>query len=359
LKTDQPLRFSALPKLAATPAGTAMSTLLCAAICLAPAAQAQDKVLNVYSARHYQTDEQLYGDFSKQTGVKINRIELGDEPLLERMKSEGDKSPADVVLLVDATRLFRAQQEGLFQPVESKVLTERIPAEFRASDNSWFGFSSRARVIVYNKANVDPKNIQTYESLADPVNQNKVCTRSGSHPYNLSLFGAMIEHVGLEKTETWLKGIVANQARSPKGGDTDQIKAVASGECGVALTNTYYWVRLMRSEASADKEVVSKVGMVWPNQATTGAHMNLAGGAVARHSPNKATAVRFLEYLSSDQAQTYFANGNNEWPTVMTAETGNPALESLGRFKADKLPTDRMAARSPDAQKLLDKVGYK
>jgi len=351
-------RSSAFSWHAGTPAAL-LPVLAAAAIAFAPAADAQDKVLNVYSARHYQTDEQLYGEFSRQTGVKINRIELGDEPLLERMKSEGDKSPADVVLLVDATRLFRAQKEGLFQPVQSKLLSERIPAEFRAGDNTWFGFSSRARVIVYNKDSVDPKDVQTYESLADPKNKGKVCTRSGSHPYNLSLFGAMIEHHGLQKTETWLEGLVANMARSPKGGDTDQIKAVASGECGVALTNTYYWVRLMRSDKAADQEVVSKVGMIWPNQGTTGVHMNLAGGAVARHAPNKETAVKFLEYLASDQAQAYFANGNNEWPTVKTARTGNEALAALGEFKADKIPTDKMAARSTDAQKLLDKVGYK
>ncbi len=356
--------LSALPALSAVPArlrapAAALLSAVAVAVGFAPAAQAQEKVLNIYSARHYQTDELLYGGFTKQTGVKINRIELGDEPLLERMKSEGDKSPADVVLLVDATRLFRAQKDGLFQPVESKVLKERIPAEFRASDNTWFGFSNRARVIVYNKDSVDPKDVQTYESLADPKNKGKVCTRSGSHPYNLSLFGSVIEHIGLEKTEAWLKGIVANQARSPKGGDTDQIKAVASGECGVALTNTYYWVRLMRSDKPEDKEVVSKVAMVWPNQSTTGVHMNLAGGAVARYAPNKETAVQFLEYLASDQAQTYFANGNNEWPTVKSAKTGNEALESLGDFKADKMPTDKMAARSVDAQKLLDKVGYK
>jgi iron(III) transport system substrate-binding protein len=346
------LKIALLPKIPAI-------TALIAAFCLSPAADAQEKVLNVYSARHYQTDEQLYGEFTRQTGVRINRIELGDEPLLERLKAEGDKSPADIVLLVDATRLFRAQQAGLFQPVNSRVLTERIPAEFRASDNTWFGFSNRARVIVYNKDDVDPKDVQTYESLADPKNKGKVCTRSGSHPYNLSLFGAMIEHVGLEKTQAWLEGIVANQARTPKGGDTDQIKAVASGECGVALTNTYYWVRLLRSDKPEDMEVVSNVGMVWPNQATTGVHMNLAGGAVAKYSPNKATAVRFLEYLASDQAQSYFANGNNEWPTVKSASTGNQVLESLGTFKADKLATDKMAARSVDAQKLLDKVGYK
>jgi iron(III) transport system substrate-binding protein len=358
LKTNQLLRPTAFSWRTAAPAAL-VPALVATAMAIAPIAQAQDKVLNVYSARHYQTDEQLYGEFSRQTGVKINRIELGDEPLLERMKSEGDKSPADVVLLVDATRLFRAQKEGLFQPVESKVLAERIPAEFRASDNTWFGFSNRARIIVYNKENVDPKSVQTYESLADPANKGKVCTRSGSHPYNLSLFGAMIEHHGPEKTETWLKGVVDNMARSPKGGDTDQIKAVASGECGVALTNSYYFVRLMRSDKPGDKEVVSKVGLVWPNQNSTGVHMNLAGGAVARHAPNRETAVKFLEYLASDQAQAYFANGNNEWPTVKTADTGNEALASLGEFKADKIPTDKMAARSVDAQKLLDKVGYK
>jgi iron(III) transport system substrate-binding protein len=339
-----------------------LAAALAAALCL-PAlpltAAAQEKVLNVYSARHYQTDEQLYGKFTEETGVKINRIEMGDQPLLERLKAEGDKSPADVVLLVDATRLTRAQQEGLFQPVTSKVLAERIPAHFRASDNSWFGFSSRARVIVYNKDKVKPEDVRTYESLADPKNKGKVCTRSGSHPYNLSLFGAMIVRDGLEKTEKILKGFVANQARSPKGGDTDQIRAVASGECGIALTNSYYWVRLLRSDKPEDKEVVSKVAMIWPNQDGAGVHMNLAGGAVARHAPHRETAVRFLEYLASDEAQRYFANGNNEWPVVKGVDAGNETLDSLGEFKADTMPTDKMAARSADAQKLLDKVGYK
>lgn len=325
----------------------------------APAAQAQEKVLNLYSARHYQGDERLYTDFTKQTGIKINRVELKDQPLLERLQSEGDKSPADVILLVDASRLYNAQQAGLFQPIESKTLEERIPAEFRAQDGSWYGFSNRARVIVYNKDSVDPKDVATYESLADPKNKGKVCTRSGSHPYNLSLFGAMVEHDGVEKTEKVLKGYVDNQARAPKGGDTDQIKAVASGECGVALTNSYYLARLMRSDKPEDKAVVEKIGLVWPNQATTGTHMNLAGGAVARHAPNRDNAIKFLEYLSSDQAQRYFAEGNNEWPVVKSVKTENPVLQKLGTFKMDTVSTDRMAAQSAEAQKLLDKVGYK
>lgn len=320
---------------------------------------AEDKVLNLYSARHYQGDERLYSDFTKQTGIRINRVELKDQPLLERLQSEGDKSPADVILLVDASRLYNAQQAGLFQPVKSKTLDERIPAEFRAQDGSWYGFSNRARVIVYNKGSVDPKDVSTYASLADPKNKGKVCTRSGSHPYNLSLFGAILEHEGPEKTEAILKGYVANQARAPKGGDTDQIKAVASGECGVALTNSYYLARMMRSDKPEDKAVVEQIGLVWPNQDTTGTHMNLAGGAVARHAPNRDYAIQFLEYLSSDQAQRYFAEGNNEWPVVRSVKTENPILTKLGNFRMDKVSTDRMAAQSVAAQKLLDKVGYK
>lgn len=334
-------------------------SLLAILIMFSFSSNAQEKVLNLYSARHYQTDEALYANFTKTTGIKINRIELGDEPLLERLRAEGNKSPADVILLVDAARLWKAQAEGLFLPVQSKILTDRIPAELRASDNSWFGFSSRARVIVYNKATVKPDDADTYEELADPKNKGKVCTRSGSHPYNLSLFGGMLERVGEAKTEAWLKGLVENQARSPKGGDTDQIRAVASGECGIALTNSYYWVRLLKSSKPEDREVVAKVGLIMPNQNSYGTHMNLSGGAVARYAPNRQAAVQFLEYLASDEAQGYFANGNNEWPVIKAAAQRNPELESLGNFKQDRLSAAVIGSRSAQAQKLLDKVGFK
>ena len=219
---------------------------------------AQDKVLNLYSARHYQTDEALYSDFTKQTGIKINRIELGDEQLLQRLKTEGANSPADVVLLVDAARLWRAQVDGLFQPVQSKVLAERIPANLRSNDGTWFGFSPRARAIVYDKSKLKAEDVDTYEKLADPKLKGLVCTRSGSHPYMLSLIGALIERNGEAKTEEWARGMVANMARPPRGGDTDQIKGVAAGECGVALTNSYYWLRLVRSTDPKDKEVVGE-----------------------------------------------------------------------------------------------------
>ncbi|GAB4469351.1 MAG: Fe(3+) ABC transporter substrate-binding protein [Burkholderiaceae bacterium] len=321
--------------------------------------QAQEKVLNLYSARHYQTDEALYSNFTKQTGIKINRIELGDEQLLQRLKSEGANSPADVVLLVDAARLWRAQIDGLFQPIQSKVLEARIPANLRSNDGTWFGFSTRARVIVYNKATVKPEDVDTYEELADPKNKGRVCTRSGSHPYMLSLIGAMIERLGEAKTEEWARGVVANMARPPRGGDTDQIRAVASGECGAALTNSYYWVRLLRSDDPKDKDVVGKVGFVWPNQATSGTHVNISGGGVARHAPNKDNAIRFLEYLSSPEAQAYFANGNNEWPVVKGAELNNSALAALGRFKQENVPLSSIGKGQIAAQRILDRVGYR
>ncbi|HVL56881.1 MAG TPA: extracellular solute-binding protein [Burkholderiaceae bacterium] len=330
----------------------------------AGAAQAQaPQVLNLYSARHYQTDEALYADFTKTTGIRINRIEAGDEALLERLRSEGARSPADVVLLVDAARLWRAQTEGLFQPVKSKVLEQRIPEHLRAQDegkgSEWFAFSTRARVIVYNKAQVDPALVRSYQDLADPRLKGKVCTRSGAHPYMLSLIGALSEHLGEAKTEQWARGVVANFARPPRGGDTDQIKAVASGECGVALTNTYYLVRLMRSDNPADRDVVSKVGMIWPNQDSTGVHVNVSGGGVARNAPNREAAVRFLEYLASDSAQRYFADGNNEWPVVATAAGANPRLQALGEFKADKTPVAAIGRAQITAAKIIDRVGWR
>jgi iron(III) transport system substrate-binding protein len=337
------------------------ATLLCGLALIAASASAQE--LNLYSARHYQTDEQLYTNFTKQTGIKINRIEADDNQLLERLKSEGKNSPADVILMVDAARLWRAQIDGLFQPVKSSVLESRIPARLRGKDEGkgaeWYGFSTRGRAIVYNKVAVKADDVATYESLADPKNAGKVCTRSGSHPYMLSLIGSMIERNGEAATEQWAKGVVANFARPPRGGDTDQIKGVASGECGVAVVNTYYFARMMRSSKPEDKEIVNKVGFVWPNQQTSGAHINIAGGGVARNAPNREAAVKFLEYLASDEAQAYFANGNNEWPAVASAVAKNPALEALGKFKVETVPIAAIGKNQIAAQKILDRVGYK
>lgn len=334
-----------------------------AAALIAAPAFAQEQVLNLYSARHYQTDEALYANFTKATGIRINRVDTDDAGLLSRLKTEGASSPADVVLLVDAARLVQAERDGLFRPIKSAELEQRIPAQYRAAPTAegtaWFGFSTRARLVVFNKLGVKREDVDSYEKLADPKHKGKVCTRSGSHPYNLSLFGSINERLGAERTEAWLKGVVANMARAPKGGDTDQIKAVASGECQIALTNSYYLARLMLSAKPEDQAVVEKIGVVMPNQGDVGTHMNIAGGAVARHAKNGAAAQRFLEYLASDSAQAYFANGNNEWPVVSSVKLQNRALADLGNFKRETIPLAALAANIGKVQQMLDRAEYK
>jgi iron(III) transport system substrate-binding protein len=336
--------------------------LACAAT-VAPAAFAQDKVLNLYSARHYQTDEALYTRFTELTGVRINRVDADDAGLLARLKTEGAASPADVILLVDAARLWRAEVDGLFQPLKSPLLENRIPAHLRGKDDGkgslWFGFSTRARVVVYDKQRVNAADVDTYEKLAAPVNKGRLCTRSGSHPYNLSLFGSMLERLGAPAAEAWLKALVSNMAREPKGGDTDQIRAVASGECAVALTNSYYLARLMRSGAAADRAVMERIGVVFPDQAGAGTHLNIAGGAIARHARNVAAARQFLEYLASDSAQIHFADGNNEWPVVAGVKPNNPALQSFGNFKSETVPISRVGMNQVKVQQMLDRIGYR
>ena len=329
------------------------------------AAQAQE--LNLYSARHYSTDEALYADFTKATGIKINRVDADDAGIIARLKAEGAASPADVILLVDAARLWRGEQDGLFLPIKSKLLEDAIPANLRAAPAAdggipWFGFSTRARVVVYDKVRVKREDVDTYEELGDPKNKGKLCIRSGAHPYNLSLFGAVTEHLGPEKSEAWLKGMVDNMARAPKGGDTDQIKAVAAGECQIGVTNSYYLARMMRSNNPEDRAVVEKVGVVFPNQNSWGTHVNIAGAAVARHAKNQANAVKFLEYLASPSAQNYFANGNNEWPVAKGVVTENPALKSMtggGQFKAETIPISAVGANQVKVQQMLDRVGFK
>lgn len=327
---------------------------------------AQENILNIYSARHYPTDEALYGNFSKATGIKINRVDADDAGILARLKAEGAASPADVILLVDASRLWKGEIEGLFQPVKSKLLNDAIAPKFRGKatpDGSipWFGFSTRARVVVYNKLKVPKEEVDTYEKLGNPINKGRLCIRSGSHPYNLSLFGSVLEHLGEEKTQAWLKGMVDNMARSPKGGDTDQIKGVATGECSVAVTNSYYLARLMRSEKPDDKTIIDKLGVVFPNQSTWGTHVNIAGAAVAKNSKNRENGIKFLEYLASPTAQSHFADGNNEWPVAQGVTISNPALKTLtgNGFKSENIPVSVVGMNQVKVQQLLDRVGFK
>ena len=318
---------------------------------------AADTELNIYSARHYQTDEALYGNFTKQTGIKVNRIEAKEDELLERIRNEGANSPADVFITVDVSRLAHADQMGIFAPVKSALLDERIPANLRTE--RWFSFSTRARIIVYNPELVKAEQVQSYEQLADPGLKGKVCTRSGSHPYNLSLGAAMIKHNGADATVKWASGLVDNFARAPKGGDTDQIKSVAAGECGVAIANSYYLARLMNSTKPDDQAVVDKIKVVWPNQNSWGTHINVSGAGMLKSAPHKEAAVKFLEYLASDEAQAYFANGNNEWPVVTSVKVDNPALEKLGEFKADSMQIGQLADTVAQAQKIYDRAGYR
>lgn len=340
-----------------------------AALLLATAAisaQAQEQVLNLYSARHYSTDEALYTNFTKATGIKINRVDADDAGILARLKAEGTASPADVILLVDAARLYKGEVDGMFKPVKSKVLEDAIPAQYRgpatAEGTPWFGFSTRARVVVYDKVKVKREDVDTYEELADPKNKGKICIRSGSHPYNLSLFGAVTEHLGEAKAQEWIRGLQANLARDPKGGDTDQIKGVATGECQIAVTNSYYIARLLRSDKADERALMEKVAVVFPNQQTWGTHLNIAGGAVAKNSKNTANAVKFLEYLASPEAQNYFANGNNEWPVAKGVKVNNPALQAMsggGEFKSETIPLAAVGANTVKVQQMLDRAGFK
>ncbi len=321
-------------------------------------AHAQSQALNLYSARHYQSDDELYAEFTKQTGIKVNQIQAGDEALLERIRSEGKASPADVILLADAARLWKAQTEGMFQPARSQVLAKAIPASLQAKD-LWFGLTTRARLMVFDKNKVRPGQLTSYEDLAKPEFKGMVCTRSGTHPYMLSLVASIVEHQGEAKAQAWANGVVANLARTPRGGDTDQIRGVMSGECAIALTNSYYFVRLLKSNKAEEKMGAQQLGVVWPNQSSSGTHMNVSGGGIARHAPNPANARRFLEFLASPQAQAFLASANNEWPVVRGVKVHNPELESLGKFNADPLPIGAIGKNQPIAARIIDRAKWR
>jgi len=311
--------------------------------------------LNLYSARHYDTDFSLYDRFTEETGVKVNLIEGGSDALIERILAEGELSPADILITVDAGRLWRAAQAGVFQSVDSPVLLSRVPEYLRDSDNLWFGLSKRARVIVYRKSEGLTKPAR-YEDLADPAYRNRVCMRSSSNIYNLSLLAGMIETAGSDAAMQWAQGVVQNFARPPQGNDTAQLRAVASGECGVTIANTYYLGRLMASTDPADKAVVAQLGVVFPNQEGRGAHVNISGAGVTRYAPNRAAAIAFMEYLTSAFAQRLFAEGNNEYPVV--GEATGP-ISQLGAFKEDQVNAAIFGKRQAEAVMIFDRAGWR
>ena len=339
--------------------GIATATLIVA--CNQPQQEQQtqetdDKIggqVNIYSSRHYNTDDELYEGFTEQTGIKVNLIEGKDDELIERIKSEGANSPADILITVDAGRLWRADQAGIFAPVESAILTEKIPAHLRHPENLWFGYSKRARVIMYNKDRVNPTDINTYEDLTDSKWKGKVLVRSSGNIYNQSLVAGMMEEKGEEATAEWIEGLIANLARPPQSNDTGNIEAVAAGLGDLTIANTYYLARY-----EDNPEVFSKIGVIFPNQEDRGAHVNISGAGMLKNAPHKEQAIAFLEYLASQKAQEFFALGNNEYPVVKGTPV-NPVVESFGEFKEDTTNVSAYGKNNADAVKIMDRSGWK
>lgn len=313
--------------------------------------------LNLYSSRHYDTDERLYSDFTEMTGITINRIEGDADELIARMSAEGVNSPADILLTVDTSRLERAKDAGLLQSIDSDILESRIPASLQDSDNQWFGFSQRARIIFYDKTDVANPPLD-YVSLADPAFEGQVCHRSSTNVYSQTLLSAVIENHGEEAAKEWAQGVVNNFARDPQGGDTDQLRGLVSGECDISISNTYYFARALRTEVDGlGAEALENIGWVFPAQNAEGAHMNLSGGGVAAHAPNRDNAVLFLEYLASEQAQEYFSAGNDEYPAVAGVGLA-PSVAALGLFRPDAVDLSAVAKNLPTAQRIFNEVGW-
>lgn len=331
-------------------------TIAIAATCLTQAVFAEGEV-NIYSSRHYDTDDQLYAEFEEKTGITVNRIEGKGDEIIARLQIEGANSPADVLITVDTSRLERAKEAGVLQSIESDVLETRVPDNLQDSDNQWFGFSQRARIIFYDKSDVQNPPLD-YLSLANPEYQGMVCHRSSSNAYSQTLLSAIIENHGEEKATEWADGMVINFAREPQGGDTDQLRALVSGECDIAVSNTYYFARAIRKDVTGlPKEALSDIGWVFPAQNAEGTHMNLSGGGVTAHAPNKENAIKFLEYLSSASAQQYFSGGNDEYPSVPGVGI-SPSVAALGLFRPDSVDLSAVAKNVPKAQAIFNEVGW-
>src|SRR6056297_128140 len=319
---------------------------------------AQDAAVNVYTARHYDTDEALYDRFEELTGIAVNVIEGDSDELISRIESEGANSPADVFITVDAGRLWRAEQAGLLAGVDSPVLNAVVPENLRHPDGLWFGLTQRVRGIVYAPDRVDVSELGTYEGLTEPTLEGRICIRSSNNIYNQSLLASLIASLGQDAAETWAAGVVENMARPPQGGDTDQIRAVAAGECDVAVVNHYYLARLMQSDDPADNEVADAVGWLFPNQDGRGAHVNVSGAGVVASAPNRANAIRFVTFLTTPAAQTVFAGGNDELP-VVDGVASSDATESLGDFVTDAVNVSLYGRNNPDAVRIFDRVGWR
>jgi iron(III) transport system substrate-binding protein len=315
-------------------------------------------VVNVYSHRHYDVDRRLFDRFTAETGIRVNVVTGSADELITRLQTEGASSPADVLITVDAGRLHRAKERGLLQPVESAVLSANVPARYRDAEGHWYGLTVRARVLVYARERVAPEELSTYEALADARWRGRVLVRSSENVYNQSLLASLVAEVGEEAALAWAQGIARNLARAPSGGDTDQLKAVAAGAGDVAISNTYYLARLAGSEDAEERRVYEQLAVVFPNQGGRGTHVNVSGAAVTRHAPNRDNAVRLLEFLSGNEAQRLFAEGNQEYPV----KPGVPMSEILagwGDFEADTLRLSRLGELNTRAVMLFDRAGWR
>jgi iron(III) transport system substrate-binding protein len=334
-----------------------LAALLGTAIAVSTLTAAQAQELNLYSSRHYDTDERLYSDFTELTGITINRIEGNADELIARMEAEGENSPADVFLTVDTVRLARAASLGLLQSIESDVLERAIPAYLQSGDNQWFAFSQRARIIFYDRTEVENPP-QTYQDLASPEYAGMVCIRSSTNVYTQNITAALIAHLGQDAVQDWATGVVENFARDPQGGDTDQLRGIASGECDIAMSNTYYYARALRKgDDQMSEDDLANIGWVFPNQNDIGAHMNISGGGVAANAPNRENAIAFLEYLASEQAQDYFSAGNDEYPAVPGVGLA-PSVASLGIFRPDVIDLSDIAVNVEAAVEILNNAGW-
>lgn len=341
-----------------TAVGAGVATISMAQLMKTRDASAQGKQINLYSSRHYNTDQRLYSDFEKMSGIKVNLIEGKGDELFERIKNEGKNSPADIFMTVNALALWRAQQAGLFSPVNSNILRSQIPSYLREPANNWFGFSKRARVIIYNRNKVNRNQLSTYEDLANSKWQGKLVMRTSTNIYNQSLTAGMIANYGEAKTEAWCRGLVSNFARAPQGNDRAQIEAVASGIADVTCANTYYLGSYATSNDPNLKAVLQKVGVFFPDQARAGTHINISGAGVMRNAPNRAGAIRFLEYLVSPTAQKYFAEGNLEYPVINDISPA-PFLTQYGSFKEDRSGVFKHGPNAATAIRIMDRAGWK
>lgn len=312
--------------------------------------------VNVYSSRHYDTDKELYKMFEKETGIKVNVIQAKADALIKRMESEGAKSPADVLITVDAARIEKATQKGLFQAIKSDYLEKNIPAKLRDKDNKWFALTKRARIVAIKKGADVPKDL-TYEDLADPKYKGQIMVRSSSNVYNQSLMAAVIAHHGVEKATQWAKGVVANMARNPKGSDRDQARAVAAGIGSIAIMNTYY-VGKLSNGSDSDKEVVKKLDVYFPKFKNGGTHINVSAAGITKHAKNKENGIKFIEFLASPKAQEVFAQGNYEYPVIKDAKISK-IVESWGTFKEDDVTINDLGKYNADAVKALDVAGWR